>query len=138
MRRVNHSLLSLSLSRVVAQDSAPDVYETPDLPPDSTYTVESLPSYARLESTLSSPLISWQIDSDSDSDSQYNSRTAASPTTLRRLATQQQQQQGPGNDNIDGDRLNTIEARKRFGQSGFPAKIESELVTPDTELRHVR
>lgn len=66
-----------------------------------------------------------QIDSDSDSDSPQVGRSSSPATQRRLLATSIG---APLNDNIVDERLDTAQARKRFSQSGFPARIESELI----------
>ncbi|GAA6040210.1 hypothetical protein JCM8097_004185 [Rhodosporidiobolus ruineniae] len=77
-------------------DTGADVFETPDVPAEHSY----------------------QRDSDSDDD--YHLPRAGSPTATRRQLGQAQQGTQAG-ENLDGDRLDAAEARRRFGAASMAA-----------------
>ncbi|GAA5959283.1 hypothetical protein JCM8115_000064 [Rhodotorula mucilaginosa] len=75
-------------------DTGADVFETPDVPPE----------------------ISYSLDTDSDDD--FRLARAGSPTAALRRARPgagKQQQQQQDNEAIDAEHLDAVEARKRFG-----------------------
>ncbi|KAG0657044.1 hypothetical protein C6P46_006706 [Rhodotorula mucilaginosa] len=77
-----------------SQDTGADVFETPDVPPE----------------------ISYSLDTDSDDD--FRLARAGSPTAALRRARPgagKQQQQQQDNEAIDAEHLDAVEARKRFG-----------------------
>ncbi|BGP16372.1 hypothetical protein JCM10213_004915 [Rhodosporidiobolus nylandii] len=77
-------------------DTGADVFETPDVPAEQSYS------------------------RDSDSDDDYHLPRTGSPTAQRR--TQGGAQQGQqGNENIDGERIDPVEARRRFGAASLAA-----------------
>ncbi|GAA6006904.1 hypothetical protein JCM10207_009133 [Rhodosporidiobolus poonsookiae] len=82
-------------------DTGADVFETPDVPAEHSYS------------------------RDSDSDDDYHLPRAGSPTAARR-GPGGGQQNAPASENIDGDRLDAAEARKRFGAASLAAGSRTE------------
>ncbi|GAA5850454.1 hypothetical protein JCM8547_001880 [Rhodosporidiobolus lusitaniae] len=82
-------------------DDGADVFETPDVPQEHSYSRES------------------------DSDDDFHHPRAGSPTAQRRLAGQAQTN-AQGNENIDGERIDPPEARRRFGVASAAAQQRRE------------
>lgn len=96
------------------QDTGADVFETPDVPAEISYSVRPIALSWRsllLRRVLTSSVKRPQLEIDSDED--YHLPRAGSPTAPRRARAYAEGQ--PASEDIDAVHLDATEARRRFG-----------------------
>lgn len=96
------------------QDTGADVFETPDVPEQLSYSVSGV-------NTLAMRVLTFESQHDTDSDDDYPLPRAGSPTAYRR-AQPGGSSTAPTSENIDGERLDAAEARRRFGAATLAAQ----------------